>query len=174
MMSSRARPFGVIDPSASMPYFIISNASRSRRCSRSSSVSCLRPSASLILHSSPEAARTSRMTASSSFVSRSIASHLHRSSERTCCSDAYEEASRRALTTAPNVNTVAANMKTARERERGTPDRLITIQRIVPTRNPNQIPNSPLSAPSGSNVRRRSVTGVTRLAPWWSAARTLL
>jgi hypothetical protein len=61
--------------------------------------------------------------------------------------DAYEEASRRALTTAPEVNTVAANMKTARETERGTPDRLIKIQRIVPTRKLNQIPNS-------SNERR--------------------
>jgi hypothetical protein len=57
-------------------------------------------------------------------------------------SPVYEEASRRALTTAPKVNTVAANMKTARETERGTPDRLIKIQRIVPTRKPNQIPNS--------------------------------
>jgi hypothetical protein len=34
----------------------------------------------------------------------------------------YEAASRRALTTTPKVNTVAANMKTARETERGTPD----------------------------------------------------
>jgi hypothetical protein len=55
---------------------------------------------------------------------------------------AYEEASRRALTTAPKVNTVAANMKTARETERGAPDRLIKTQRIVPPRKPNQIPNN--------------------------------
>jgi hypothetical protein len=54
----------------------------------------------------------------------------------------YEEASRRALTTAPEVNAIAANMKTARETERDTPDRLIKIQRIVPTRKLNQIPNS--------------------------------
>ena len=57
---------------------------------------------------------------------------------------------RRALTTAPKVNTVAANIKTARAIDSGAPDTPIRIQRIVPTRKPNQMPKS--------SSERRSVT----------------
>jgi hypothetical protein len=72
MMSSIARPSGGRDPSASRPCFNISGTNRSRRCSRSSSVSRRRLSVSAILHSSPEAARALRIIASSSFVSRHL------------------------------------------------------------------------------------------------------
>jgi hypothetical protein len=49
---------------------------------------------------------------------------------------------RRALITAPKVNTVAANIKTPREMDSGTPDTPIRIHRIVPTRKLNQMANS--------------------------------
>jgi len=70
MMSSMARPSGGRELSASRPCFNISGTNRSRICLRSSSVSRLRPSASLIRCSSPEAERTLRITANSSLVSR--------------------------------------------------------------------------------------------------------
>lgn len=54
----------------------------------------------------------------------------------------YQECRRRALTTAPKLNTVAPNMKTPRETDSGAPDTPIRTQRIVPTSKPNQMPNS--------------------------------